>query len=97
MRIISLKTLKEFWEAQPDAEQPLKSWYGEAKAGKWQNPAQIKKQYGSASILKDNRVVFNIAGNKYRLIVKISRNYTVCWIRFVGTHKEYDKIDAGTI
>ncbi len=96
-RIISRKTIREFWERFPDSEEALKAWYSEAKAANWQTPADIKAQYGNASILKDSRVVFNICGNKYRLIVKISFAASIVLIRFVGTHKEYDAIDAETI
>jgi mRNA interferase HigB len=97
--IISLKTLKEHWEkaGREDSEQPLKSWYQEMKQVSWKNPNEVKIQYKNASIVGDNRIVFNVSGNKYRLIVKV--NYEAQWmfIRFVGTHKEYDKIDAKTI
>lgn len=97
--IISLRTLKEHWEkhGRNDSEQQLKAWYHEAKKANWKNPNDIKAQYKSASVVGNNRIVFNICGNKYRLIVRI--NYTNQWvyIRFVGTHKEYDKIDATTI
>jgi mRNA interferase HigB len=99
MRIIALNTLREFWE-QPnrgDAEQPLKAWLAEARDATWHAPAEIKAQYYSASILKGSRVVFNIAGNKYRLIVKFHYNRGVGHIRFVGTHREYDVIDAETV
>ena len=99
MRVISRKKLKEFW-GHPnygDAEQPLKSWYAEVSKAEWDSPADIKQQYGNASILKNNRVVFNIAGNKYRLIVMTSHDYTVCLVRFVGTHQQYDKINAETV
>lgn len=96
-RIISKKTLRDFWERYPDAEESLKSWHAEAKAAVWQNPADVKAQFGNASILKDSRVVFNICGNKYRLIVKISYAASIVLIRFVGTHKEYDAIDAETV
>lgn len=99
MRIIARKTLKEFWE-QPeyeDSEQALKAWFDEASQAKWQTPNEIKAQYKNASILKDSRVVFNIHGNKYRLIVKINYDFGVIYIRFVGTHKEYDKIDANEV
>lgn len=99
MRIIARKTLKEFWE-QPeyaDSEQALKAWFDEASQAKWQMPNDIKVQYKSASILKDSRVVFNIHGNKYRLIVKINYDFGVIYIRFVGTHKQYDKIDANEV
>jgi len=97
-RIISKKILREFWEERfPDSKGALESWHAEAKAANWQNPADIKEKFGSASILKDSRIVFNICGNKYRLIVKINFPASIVYIRFVGTHKEYDAIDAGTI
>lgn len=72
MRVVSKKMLREFWERFPDAEDALKSWFHEAEAATWLTPAEIKEKYRSASILKDSRVVFNICGNKYRLVVKIS-------------------------
>ena len=99
MRIISRKALREFWEqtGYEDSEQPLKAWFDEAKQADWQTPNQIKSQYKSASILKDSRVVFNIHGNKYRLIVKINYDFGYIFIRFVGTHKHYDKIDANEV
>lgn len=96
-RIISKKTLRDFWERFPDAEEAFKAWHAEAKAAAWQNPADVKAQFGNASILKDSRVVFNICGNKYRLIVKINYAASIILIRFVGTHKEYDAIDAETV
>jgi mRNA interferase HigB len=89
--------LREFWEAHPDSEQQLKSWFQEAGKAMWVKPNDIKKEYPSASILVDNRVVFNIKGNTYRLIVKINYDYGMVWIRFIGTHAEYDKIDATKI
>ncbi|MGN0730901.1 MAG: type II toxin-antitoxin system HigB family toxin [Treponema sp.] len=97
MRIIKLKTLKEFWITAPDSEEALKAWYAEAEKAIWKDPAEIKEKYRSASILKDSRVVFNICGNKYRLIVKINYGFGIVYIRFIGTHKQYDKIDAETI
>ncbi|MFD0765667.1 type II toxin-antitoxin system HigB family toxin [Mucilaginibacter lutimaris] len=97
MRIIAKKILREFWEIHADCEQQLKAWFQEASNSNWTNPNDIKKEYPSASILADNRVVFNIKGNNYRLIVKINYSYQMAWIRFVGTHAEYDKIDATTI
>jgi mRNA interferase HigB len=99
MRIIAVKTLREFWENPDyhDAEQPLKAWHSEAKHANWKTPADIKAQYGNASIIGDNRVVFNIAGNKYRLVIKFHYNVGVGYVRFVGTHKEYDEIDAEVI
>jgi mRNA interferase HigB len=97
MRIIAVKTLREFWESHADAEQPLKSWYKEATDTRWNEPNDIKQRYPSADILPGNRIVFNIKGNAYRLIVKIHYNTGIVFIRFVGTHAEYDKIDAETI
>lgn len=97
MRVISKKILREFWEKHVDSEQQLKSWYQETSVAEWKSPKQIKKDYPSASFLADNRVVFNIKGNKYRLVVRINYEYRMVWIRFIGTHAEYDKIDAAKI
>ena len=94
MRIFSRSTLREFWQRHADSEQPLKAWYQEAERSQWRTPNEIKAEYPSASILADNRMVFNIKGNTYRLIVKINYDYGAVWIRFIGTHAEYDKIDA---
>jgi mRNA interferase HigB len=94
MRIISKRTLRAFWIRYPDAEQPLLAWYREVEKEDWEKPAQVKEKYRNASFLKDNRVVFNIKGNDYRLIVKINYPYRMVYVRFVGTHAEYDKIDA---
>jgi mRNA interferase HigB len=81
----------------PDSEQALKAWYQEAEHASWKGPKDIKKDYPSASFLADNRVVFNIRGNKYRLIVRINYSYSMVWIRFVGTHAQYGRIDAAKI
>ena len=97
MRVISRKTLREFWDKHNDCEQQLKSWFKEMEKSKYQNPNQLKLDYPSLSILENNRFVFNIKGNKYRLIVKINFEYQILWIRFVGTHSEYDKIDANNV
>jgi mRNA interferase HigB len=97
LRIISKKILREFWEKHSDSQQQLKSWFQETSSAEWKNPKQIKVEYPSASFLADNRVVFNIKGNKYRLITKINYEYQLIWIRFIGTHAEYDKIDATKI
>jgi len=97
VRIVARSTLKNFCKRHRDAEQPLKAWIAEAKKAKWQNPNQIKEQYRSASILKEKRVVFNIAGNKYRLIIGINYDFGVVYIKFVGTHSEYDAIDMENI
>jgi mRNA interferase HigB len=97
LRIISKKILREFWEKHGDSQQQLKSWFQETNDVEWKSPKQIKVAYPSASFLADNRVVFNIKGNKYRLIIKINYEYHMIWIRFIGTHAEYDKIDATKI
>lgn len=97
MRVIAKKILRTFWTKHPDCEQQLKSWYREAEKGTWKNTNEIKKEYPTASVLVDNRVVFNIKGNNYRLIVRINFQYQMMWIRFIGTHKEYDRIDAKKI
>lgn len=97
MRVIAKKILRNFWAKHSDCEQHLKSWYKEAEDAFWKCPNQIKSEYPFASILEDNRIVFNIKGNKYRLIVRINYNYQMVWIRFIGTHAQYDKIDATKI
>ena len=100
MRIIALSTLKSFLEKSPaygDARQPVMAWYRQAKVANWATPADVKRDIRSASILKDGRVVFNIAGNKYRIVSWINFPYRVVYIRFVGTHEQYDAIDAQTV
>jgi mRNA interferase HigB len=97
MRVIAVSTLRAFWERFPDAEQPLKAWYEEAKSAAWTQPAEIKAQYRSASVLKNRRVVSNIKGNDYRLIVAVAYKLQIVYVKFVGTHKEYDAVDAETI
>lgn len=97
MRIIARSTLRSFWEAHPDAEQPLKAWYDEASRAKWSSPTDIKSIYRNASIMANHRVVFNIKGNDYRLIVHVRYDIEIIFIRFLGTHKEYDNVDARTI
>lgn len=94
MRIIASSTLRNFWQLNPDAEQPLKAWYQEARSAKWKSPHEIKRMYRSTSIIGDNRVIFNIAGNKYRLIIKFNYDFGIGYIRFIGTHAEYDNIDV---
>ena len=97
MRVIAKKILREFWEVHADCEQQLKAWHLEASKAIWQNHNELKQEYPNASILADNRVVFNIKGNNYRLIVKINYDYQMMWIRFIGTHAEYDKVNAKKI
>ncbi|MCC9168928.1 type II toxin-antitoxin system HigB family toxin [Pontibacter harenae] len=97
MRVIAKRTLRGFWEKHADSEQQLKAWYNEAEQATWKSPNDIKKDYPTASILEDNRTVFNIRGNNYRLIVRINYKYGIVWIRLIGTHAEYNKVDATKI
>ena len=97
MRVIAKSTLRIFWMKHRIVEEQLKSWFREVERAKWKNSNELKKEYPSASILKGNRIVFNIKGNYFRLIVKFNFSYQICWIRFVGTHAEYDKIDANEV
>lgn len=97
MRVFARRTLREYWNDHSNAEQALKAWFSEAKHAQWEKTADITSNYPHASILPNNRVVFNIKGNNYRLVVKINYDYGQVFIRFVGTHGEYDKIDATTI
>ncbi len=100
MRIIALKTLKAFWEGYPeylDSKDQTLSWYRFVSYADWNSPADVKRDFRNASILKDGRVVFNIAGNKYRIIVWINYSYKIVYIRFIGTHAQYDNVDAQNI
>ena len=97
MRVIAISILRAFWERHPDAEQPLKAWYEEVTCATWIQPTDIKAQYRSASMLKNRRVVFNIKGNDYRLIVAIAYKLQIVYVKFVGTHKEYDTVNAETV
>jgi len=97
MRVIARRVLREFWKKHPTAEQPLKAWFAEAHAAHWVNPQAIKSQYRHASFVGDNRVVFNIGGNKFRLVVHVNFPIGVVLIKFVGTHADYDRIDAETV
>lgn len=97
MVVIARKVLREYGEANPDAKKQIDAWYAEAAAAEWKTPADVKDKYRSASILKDGRVVFNICGNKHRLVVWINFAARTIYVRFLGTHREYDKIDAQTI
>lgn len=94
MRVIAKSTLQAFWRGHPDAEGPLLAWFREVEKEDWDSPAKVKAKYRSASIVGGNRVVFNIKGNDYRMVVKINYPYRVIYVRFVGTHAEYDKIDV---
>ena len=97
MRVIAKKTLRTFWTKHKDSEERLKSWYKEAEEAHWKAPRDIKRDYPTASFLPDNRVAFNIKGNNYRLVVKINYDYGIVWIRFIGTHGQYDKINSSKI
>jgi len=94
MRIISKSTLKKFWLIHPDSEQQLRAWHKDVVKADWESPHDVKQEYSSADIIGKNRIVFNIKGNRYRLVVKIYYNRKLCYIRFVGTHAEYDNIDV---
>ena len=97
MRIIAISQLKTFWQKYPDSEQSLLAWIDEVKKANWQTPADIKGQFRHASVLKSRLVVFNIKGNDYRLVVAVAYRYSALYIKFVGTHKQYDAVDADTV
>ena len=99
VRIIAKSSLQKFWERPgcADARGPLHSWYAEAIKATWRSPQDIKKQYASASICGNNRVVFNVGGNKYRLVVEVQYQAGIVWVKFVGTHAQYDRIDVETV
>jgi mRNA interferase HigB len=95
--VIAVSTLKAFWKNRPqyrDAEGPTLAWYRDVLKADWSKPSEVKRQYGNASILKDGRVVFNIAGNRYRIVVWINCPYRVMYVRFISTHEQYDRMDA---
>lgn len=97
MRIISRRILREFWEKHPDASAALQAWFHDVEHASWKNPADIKAVYRNASFVATNRVVFNIKGNRYRLVILVVYPYSLVYIRFVGTHAEYDKIKVTTV
>ena len=100
MRVIALSTLRAFWEGRAacaDVHEPILAWYRQVLKADWSSPAEVKREFGTASVLRDGRVVFNIAGNKYRMVVQINYPYRVVYVRFIGTHSQYDRIDAQTI
>lgn len=97
MRVIAVSTLRDFWQGNPDAEQPLKAWHEETSHASWANPAEIKAQFRNASVLKNRRIVFNIKGNDYRLIVAIAYKLQIVYVKFIGTHQAYDAVDAETV
>lgn len=97
MRIVAIKVLRDFWDRYPDAKPHLEAWIDEARKANWKQPSHIKDIFRSASILKNRRVVFNIKGNSYRLIVAVAYRFGALYIKFIGTHEEYDAIDAESI
>jgi mRNA interferase HigB len=97
MRIIALSTLRAFWKSHPDAETPLRAWYALASWATWKTPADIKAAYGNASFTANNRVVFNIKGNDYRMVAAVRYDKALMYVRFIGTHGEYDGIDVKSI
>lgn len=99
MRVISKRTLKVFWEKEnyEDAQAPLEAWHDVALKAEWKSPQDVKEQFRNASICANNRVVFNIGGNKYRLVVEIQYRVGIVWVKFIGTHAQYDKINVGEI
>lgn len=97
MRIIAISTLRAFWTRHPDAQTPLQAWYALASRAQWKSPADIKAAYRNASFTANNRVVFNIKGNDYRLVVPVRYDKGLLFVKFVGTHAQYDKIDVLTV
>ncbi|HEY5209657.1 MAG TPA: type II toxin-antitoxin system HigB family toxin [Stellaceae bacterium] len=98
MQIIARRTLRQFWERHPAAEKPLRAWYGMVASAEWSGPADVKAMFGTnVDFVADNRVIFDIGGNKFRLVIHIAYRYRRVLVKFVGTHREYDKIDAATI
>jgi len=97
MRVIAVRTLRRFWERHRDSEHFLKAWYDEVKHATWNTPHDIKARYANASFVGNNRVVFNIKANDYRLIVAVSYRFQAVYIKFIGTHAEYDRVDAANV
>lgn len=97
MRVISRRALRDFWEQHPDAEVSLRAWFREASDATWKSPAEIKRRYATASIVGEDRVVFNIKGNQYRLVVAVKYRSGLGFVRFIGTHARYDRIDVLTV
>ncbi len=97
MRVIARRTLREFWVVHSSAEQPLKAWFSEATAGSWDSPQSIKDRYRHASFVDDNRVVFNIGGNKFRLITHVNYEFGIVYIKYVGTHADYNRVNPETV
>lgn len=97
MRVIAVSNLRQFWAKHPDAEQPLRSWLDEVGRARWEKPTDITAQFRSASVLNGRRVVFNIKGNDYRLVAAVAYGFGALYVKFIGTHSQYDQIDANTV
>jgi mRNA interferase HigB len=97
MRVIAVSSLVKYWTKNKAAQRPLENWLRVIQNNSWANPVAIKKTFGSASVLRNGRVVFNVGGNKYRIVTSIAYSTQIAYIKFVGTHDEYDRIDAQTI
>jgi len=97
MNVVTRRTLADFWAIHPQAEAPLSAWYAVVRAAEWKTPQDIRAQFNSADFVADNRVIFDVGGNKYRVVVRVSYTFKQVLVKFVGTHKEYDKIDPATV
>ena len=97
MRIIAKRTLRLFWQRHPTAEGALRTWHQVVQSADWLGPEQVKRQFGSASFVADNRIVFNIGGNKYRLVVEMQYQAAIAWVKFIGTHAQYDQINVENV
>lgn len=98
MQIIARRTLRQFWERHPQAETPIRDWYARVAAAAWNGPAEVKAQFGTmVDFVADNRVIFDLGGNKYRLVVHIAYRYKRVLVKFIGTHPEYGRIDPESV
>jgi mRNA interferase HigB len=98
VQVIALRTLKLFWHAHPRAERPIRAWYAQVNHAAWQGPADVKAQFGTTvDFVADNRIIFDLGGNKYRLVVHVSYRFQRVLVKFVGTHAEYDRVDPETV
>ena len=98
MQVIALRTLKQFWERHPQGEAPVRSWYRSAVAARWRGPSDVKREFGTTvDFVGDNRVIFDLGGNKYRLVVHVSYRFGRVLVKFIGTHAEYDRINPSTV
>jgi mRNA interferase HigB len=97
VRVIARRTLREFWESHPDAERPLRAWFEETEQAVWKSPNEVKQAYANASVVGESRIVFNIKGNDYRLVVYVNYLAQTVYVKFIGSHAEYDRVDVATI